>query len=60
MQRNPWAVIDFSRQPPNMVKRLEIDRDAFHRIVTDLECKQTFSNPTAIWAAVVNTEGATV
>ena len=41
-----------------MVRRLEIDRGEFQRIVTDLEAKQTFPNPTALWKAVEETEWA--
>ena len=41
-----------------MVKKLEIDRDEFQRIVTDLESRQTLSNPTALWKALETTDWA--
>jgi hypothetical protein len=41
-----------------MVRKLEIDRDALQRVVTELESKQTFPTLTALWAAVENTEWA--
>jgi hypothetical protein len=47
-----------SPEGTDMVRRLEIDRDEFQRIVTDLESKQTFPNPTALWQAVEKTDWA--
>ncbi len=41
-----------------MVRRLEIDRDEFQRIVNELEDGQTFPNPTALWKAVEGTDWA--
>ena len=41
-----------------MVKKLEIDRDEFQRIATDLESRETFPHPSAFWEAVENTDWA--
>ena len=41
-----------------MVRKLEIDREEFQRIVHELESKQTFPNPSALWKAVQQTDWA--
>jgi hypothetical protein len=41
-----------------MVRKLEIDRDEFQRVVTDLESGHTFPNPTALWKALEATDWA--
>ena len=41
-----------------MGRKLEVDRDQLQRVVTDLESKRTFPNPSALWKAVEETEWA--
>jgi len=41
-----------------MVRKLEVDRDELQKIVTDLESRQTFPNPSALWKAVEETDWA--
>lgn len=41
-----------------MVKKLEIDRDELQKVVTDLESRQTFPHPSALWKAVEETDWA--
>jgi hypothetical protein len=38
--------------------KLEINKDDFQKVVTDLESKQTFENPSALWKAVEATDWA--
>jgi hypothetical protein len=41
-----------------MAKKLEVGRDELQRIVTELESKQTFPHPSALWKAVEETQWA--
>jgi len=38
--------------------KLEIDKEAFQKVVNDLESKQSFENPSLLWKAVEATEWA--
>lgn len=38
--------------------RLEINKDEFQKVVTDLEASQTFENPSMLWKAVEATDWA--
>jgi len=38
--------------------KLEISKDEFQKVVTDLEAKQTFENPSALWKAVEGSDWA--
>ena len=41
-----------------MGRKLEVDRDQLQRIVNELESRQTFPNPSALWKAIEETEWA--
>ncbi len=41
-----------------MGRKLEVDRDQLQRVVTDLESRRTFPNPSALWKAVEETDWA--